>query len=260
MTASSPATVERHESPAGADRPVPRLQLKRVAPTLVAGLLALLYVIVSPPSFDLAAHLFRAKLFSSEGFGVWNNLWYGGHHTPGYSVLFPAVSALLTPQLAAGIAATATAAIFESLVHRRYGPDAWLGALWFGATATAINLYTGRLAFAFGLLPAMAAVLALSRRRWILACVLAVITALCSPVAALFLALAGAAHAVGGLLSKRTTAVGGLLGKRTVGITAPGIAVAACALVPVGLLSVAFPEGGVEPFSQATLWPIPVIV
>src|SRR5437588_3025035 len=130
------------------------IPIKRIAPTVVAGAFAIVYVIVSPPSFDLAAHLLRAKLFASEGFGIWNNWWYGGHHTPGYSVLFPAVSYALTPQLAAAIAATATAAMFEMLAYERFGPGAWLGSVWFGA-ATATELFTGRLAFAFGLAPAM---------------------------------------------------------------------------------------------------------
>ena len=108
MTATSPKITM---SPAQRARSGGRLELRRVAPTLVAGVLSLAYVIISPPSFDLAAHLFRAKLFATEGFGIWNNLWYGGHHTPGYSVLFPAVSSVLTPQLAAAIAATANGAI-----------------------------------------------------------------------------------------------------------------------------------------------------
>ena len=117
-------------------------------------------MIVSPPSTDLAAHLFRARLFDAEGFGAWNNWWYSGHDIVGYSVLFPAVSAALTPQLAAALAATATAAVFEPLARRHFGRDAWLGAAVFGA-ATAIDLFTGRLSFAFGALPALAAVLAL---------------------------------------------------------------------------------------------------
>src|ERR1700760_3685502 len=112
----------------------------RVAPALTAGVLAGAYVIVSPPTQDLAAPLFRARLFAQQGFGLWNNDWYGGHHILGYSVLFPAVSALLTPQLAAALAATATAALFTPLARRHFGPRAWLGALAFGA-ATAINLY-----------------------------------------------------------------------------------------------------------------------
>ena len=85
---------------------------------MVAAVFAIVYVIVSPPSLDLAAHLLRAKLFSVEGFGIWNNWWYAGHHVPGYSVLFPPIAALLTPQVAGGIAAVGTAALFESLVRR----------------------------------------------------------------------------------------------------------------------------------------------
>ena len=37
---------------------------------------------------------------------MWNNYWYSGHHIVGYSVLFPAVSSALTPQLAGALAAT----------------------------------------------------------------------------------------------------------------------------------------------------------
>ncbi len=46
---------------------------RRMAPTLLAAALALAYVLLSPPSLDLAAHLLRAKLFTAEGFGLWNN-------------------------------------------------------------------------------------------------------------------------------------------------------------------------------------------
>jgi hypothetical protein len=223
---------------------------RRAAPTLIAAAFAIVYVALSPPSFDLAAHMFRAKLFSTEGFGIWDNWWYAGHHTPSYSVLFPAVAAALTPQVAGGIATTGTAALFEVLARDRFGPDAWLGAAWFGA-ATALNLFTGRLAFAFGLLPAMAAVLALARGRMPLAAVLSFVVALCSPVAALFVALAGAAYTAGVWIA------GGA--RRPPPNALAGIAVAAAALVPVGLLAAAFPEGGTEPFTYATLWPIPVI-
>jgi hypothetical protein len=224
-----------------------RFDLRRAAPTLLAGALALAYAIASPPSLDLAAHLLRAKLFSSEAFGLWNNWWYAGHHVMSYSVLFPPVAAALTPQVAAAIAATATAAMFEPLARRHFGERAWLGALWFGA-ATATNLFTGRLTFAFGLLPAVATALALQRRRPVVASALAVVTALASPVAALFAALAGIAFAIGSYAdTRRLRAV------------IPGVSAALAALVPVALLAIVFPEGGSEPFTFATLWPIAVI-
>jgi hypothetical protein len=221
--------------------------LKRIAPTLLAAALAAVYIIVSPPSEDLAAHLLRAKLFSAEGFGIWNNWWYAGHNVPGYSVLFPPIGAAITPQVAGAIAATASAAVFEPIARRRFGPDAWLGALWFGA-ATATSLFTGRLTFAFGALPGLGAVLALQRRRTGIAAALAVTAALASPVDALFVALVGAADAIGAYVPQRRIrpALGGL-------------AVAAGALVPVLVLAVVFPEGGTEPFAFSAMWPIVIV-
>ena len=227
--------------------PGSRPDWRRLLPVTIAAALSAAYVIISPPSLDLAAHLFRAQLFGREPFGIWNNLWYSGHHIVGYSLLFPAASWALTPQLAAALAATATAALFEPLARRHFGEDAWLGATVFAA-ATAVNLFTGRLAFAFGALPGMAAIVALGRRRTSVACALAVVTALCSPVAALFVALAGAADAVGRAWPPRH-----------VESALPGAAVAVSALVPVGALAIAFPEGGTEPFVFNAFLPIPLM-
>ncbi len=241
------SAVLEHPVPAPSPGLQDRIDLRRLAPTLAAGVLAAIYVIVSPPSLDLAAHLLRARLFKAEGFGIWNNWWYGGHNVPGYSVLFPPLAAAFTPQVVGALASTATAALFEALAYRRYGRDAWFGALWFGL-ATGTDLFTGRLTFAFGMLPAVGCALALQRRRPGLATALAIVTALASPVAALFAALAGAAAAVGGYATSRRPAA-----------ALPGLASAAGALVPVGLLAIAFPEGGTEPFLFTTLFPIPLI-
>ena len=210
-------------------------------------MIAAAYIIIAPRSEDLAAHLFRAKLFATEGFGIWNNWWYGGHNLPGYSVLFPPLGALFTPQLVAAISAPVSAALFESLVYRRFGEDAWLGALWFGV-ATAVNLFTGRLTFAFGLVPALGAVLALQRRRPGLAATCAALTALASPVDALFAALAGAAQAIGAYSEERSLKA-----------ALPGLGVIVAAAVPVLALAIAFPEGGIEPFAFSALWPIVLI-
>ncbi|HWE34215.1 MAG TPA: hypothetical protein VG410_12065 [Solirubrobacteraceae bacterium] len=212
----------------------------RVAPTAVAAVLALIYVIAAPASLDLAAHLFRAKLFAAEGYGLWDNWWYAGHNVTAYSVLFEPVAAALTPQLTAALAAVASAATFEALAYGMLRRRAYLASLWFGA-ATATELFTGRLTFAFGLAPALGAVLALQRRRPKTATGLAFLTALASPVAALFAALAGIAYAAG---THRW---------RT------GLGVVAAALVPVALLAIAFPEGGTFPFAFSALWPLLVI-
>jgi hypothetical protein len=191
--------------------------------------------------------MFRAHLFAENPFGMWNNYWYDGHHIVGYSLLFPAVSAALTPQLAAALAATGTAALFEPMARRHFGPHAWLGSTVFAA-ATATSLFTGRLAFAFGALPGLAAIVALDRRRTWLASILAVLTALSSPVAALFVALVAAAYALTGVWSERRL-------KRAL----PGLTTAVTALAPVALFAIAFPEGGVEPFVFSAFWPIPLL-
>jgi hypothetical protein len=229
--------------------------LKRALPTLAAAAIAAAYLIAAPRSEDLAAHLLRAKLFANEGFGIWNNWWYGGHNVPGYSVLFPPLGALLTPQWVAAISAPVSAALFESLVYRRFGEDSWLGALWFGV-ATGVNLLTGRLTFAFGLVPALGTALALQRRRPGLALLCAAFTALASPVDAVFVALAGAAYAIGAYREQDTTADPQRPGLAP---SLPGIGVVIGAAAPVVALSIAFPEGGSEPFAFSALWPIVLI-
>ena len=114
--------------------------VKRVLPTCTSAVIAAAYVIVAPRSEDLAAHLLRAKLYAADGwFGIWNNWWYAGHNLPGYSVLFPPAAAL-THATARGRdrGPRQHGLLFDSLVRRRYGEEAWLGSLWFGV-ATAIE-------------------------------------------------------------------------------------------------------------------------
>jgi len=213
---------------------------RRLAPTLVAAVLALLYLVIQPTGADLPAQLLRTKLFGVEGFGIWSNWWYGGHNLPGYSVLFPALAWLTTPQLVAALASVGTAAAFEAIVYRAYGDDAWLGATWLGA-ATVTELLSGRLTFAFGLGGAALTALALARQRGRLAAAAALLTALASPVAALFAALAGATIVIAGP-NRRA-----------------GAAVVAAALLPIVALAVSFPQSGAQPFAFSTLWPLVVI-
>jgi hypothetical protein len=217
---------------------------RRLAPVVVAAVLAAVYLIWQPASLDLAAAEYRAWLFGHAGLAVWDAQWYGGHHLPGYSVLFPPLAHWLGPRLVGAVAVIAAAALFERIAYARYGERAWLGATWFAAGA-ATTLYSGRLTFALGLVPALATLLALqhstARERGTvalgLALGLALLTPLASPVAALFLALAGTAYA---------------LGERRLS----GIAVAVAALAPVAALAVAFPEGGIEPFAFSSFWPV----
>lgn len=219
-------------------------------PALVAAALGIVYLAWAPPSADLAAQEFRTWLFEDQGPGIWNGQWFGGHHTPGYSVLFPPLAALLGPRVVGVLAAVAAAAAFGALADRTWGGRARLGALWFGA-ATATNLFTGRLTFALGVAVGLGALLALQRDRRVLGLGLAAATAPASPVAALFLGLAGVAWAVAAALPA---------GPRRVARAGPGAGLAAAAVLPAVALSVAFPEGGTEPFVASAFIPVVIVV
>jgi hypothetical protein len=259
-TARAPARPT--PTPAKSGRPGRLASARWAVPTLVAAALAATYVVLSPTSVDLAAHLFRARMFSEHGFQIWNNLWYSGNAVLSYSVLFPPVSAALTPQLAAALATTGTATLFTPMARRHFGDRAWVGCVLFGA-ATAADLYSGRLAFAFGALPAMGAIAALDDDRPAVGCLLAVVSALCSPVAALFAALVAAGHALGGaLIANRDRLPGRTPGEAARSVAraaAPGVAVIVAALVPVMILSWMFPQGGTEPFAVSTMIPLLVV-
>src|SRR6478672_10913653 len=163
---------------------------------LAAAVLAVAYLIWAPPTADLAAQTFRADLFSQHGFLLWNNFWYSGHYLPGYSVLSPPLGALIDPRVLGALSAVAAAGCFGAMARYRYGDRAFLATQWFGA-ATVTNLLTGRITFALGLAVGLGALLALQRRRAFGAPVLGMLTALASPVAALFVAMASAAVARG---------------------------------------------------------------
>jgi hypothetical protein len=218
-----------------------------VAPILVAAALAGVYLAWDPASADLAAQTFRTDLFEAGGFALWNNSWYAGHFLPGYSLLFPPLAALIGPRLVGALAAVAAAGLFAALAHDRFGERARLGALWFGA-ATATNLFTGRLTFALGVAIGLAALLALRRGRSRLAPVFAVLTSFASPVAGLFLAIAGAAVAIA---ARRAGGDGGA-GWR------PGGAVAIGATGAVIAMALAFPTDGIEPFVISAFQNVPI--
>jgi hypothetical protein len=213
-----------------------RVALRRYGePGLVAAALGVAYLIAHPDSADHAAQVFRSDLFGREGFSAWDNLWFGGHHLPGYGFLLPALGALIGPRLV-GVLATVTAALlFSAIAYRRFGERARLGVVWF-ATATAISLFSGRLTFALGVAVALGAVFAIQRGHRVTAVILAAITPLASPVAALFLACGVIAYAI----AERSRR---------------GLELAAVTVGVAFLISMAFPEGGTEPFDFSSYEP-----
>ncbi len=223
-----------------------------VVPLAIAAVLAGAYLLVAPATTDLAAQTFRADLFEREGFVIWNAAWYAGHHIPGYSLFFPPAAALLGPELVGALAAVTAAGVFAALVHHSYGERSRVGAIWFAAAAPAM-LLTGRLTFALGVAIGLGAMLALQRGRVRLAVVLAILSSLASPIAGLFTGLAAGAILLAGA---QRTGSGWRLGEGWGGAAA----VALGAAISLGVLALAFPTEGVEPFVLSAFVGMPLLV
>jgi hypothetical protein len=201
----------------------------------LAGALVVAWLLAGPHSPDLAAQVYRVKLFEASGFSIWDDNWYGGHHMPGYSLLFPWAALLVGMRLVGALSVLASTWAFERLVVPLYGPGARWAALCFAAAAVG-DLWIGRHTFAFGVAFGVLAVLALVRGRLLGAGLLAAGCSAASPVAGLLLALAGATH----VLAERRLRAGIVL-------TAPALAV-------VLVLQALFPEGGWEPFAASSVF------
>jgi hypothetical protein len=200
-------------------------------PWLIAAGLATLWLALAPRTPDLAAQVYRAGLFAREGFAVWDNNWFAGHHLLGYSLVFPPLAALIGARLVGVGAAVISTLLFGRLARVHFGERARVGMLWFAAAAMT-DLLVGRITYGLGVAVGLGALVALQARRTRLAAGLGAVCAATSPVAAAFLALAGAA----GAIDRRSTR---------------GLLLATSALGGVLLLALAFPEGGRQPCS---LW------
>jgi hypothetical protein len=204
---------------------------------LVAAPLLAVYLILAPPAGDLAAATYRSELFALHPFATWDTGWYAahGHWLPGYSLLSPALGALLGVRLLLALSALVAVVLFGAIAERVFGRAAGRIAAAVFALGFCVGLLSGRVPYCLGFAIGLGSVLALIEGRLALALALAAFTSIASPVAGAFLALAGLAYALSG-------------GRR-------GLALAAGALVPILVLTLAFPEGGFEPFAASAFGP-----
>ncbi|MGO9761436.1 MAG: hypothetical protein ACLP1Q_09295 [Solirubrobacteraceae bacterium] len=124
------------------------------------------------------------------------------------------------------------------------------------ALGVGFGLLSGRVAYGLGLAVGMLALLAVIYAPPAVALALAALTTLASPVAGAFLALAGLAYALASILP--SVRDGGARGGRHQGARAcrRGSALAAAALLPALGMTLAFPEGGWQPFAPGMFWPV----
>lgn len=196
---------------------------------LVSTALALVWLAVDPRTPDLAAQVYRVGLFRADGFSIWDEHWYAGHSLPGYSLIYPALGALLGARTVGALCAPVSAVLFGLLAVREYGRAARWGTAAFAVAAVG-DVWMGRLSFALGVSLALAAALAYQRGRPAAAALLTALAAAASPVAGLLLGLAALAVA-----AQRRSA------RALLALALPGAAV-------VLALAWLFPEGGTEPF------------
>ncbi|MGA7705452.1 MAG: hypothetical protein WB998_11210 [Solirubrobacteraceae bacterium] len=240
--------------------------------------LTVAYLIAAPPAGDLAAATYRSDLFARAGFTTWDTGWYAvhGHWLPAYSLLSPALGALLGVRLLLALSAIVASNLFALIAERVFDiAAARLAAGWF-ALGVSVSLLSGRVPYQLGFAVGLGAVLALicGRHTWALA--LAVLTSAASPVAGAFLALAGVAGGLGVVLSQNAGPAGarGLATRsssfkkvararrappsanNTTRPSAPScFAFAGAAGAPILILSLAYPEDGYEPFAASAFWP-----
>jgi hypothetical protein len=195
----------------------------------------------NPHVGDLAAQVFRVELFQHAGLAIWNGSWYGGHYTLTYSVLFPPLAALLSPQAVGALSVVASSYLFDRLVRDRWGAASRWATLWF-AIGVVTLLADGQLTFALGVAFGLASLRCLQIGRSRLALAAAMACALSSPVAAAFLA----GVVVAGSLAERRR---------------PGRIVLWVAALSLGLtvvLNLLFPEPSQFPFAFSSFVAIPL--
>ncbi|MFU8873083.1 hypothetical protein [Micromonospora sp. SL4-19] len=203
--------------------------------------LGVLYLTLPATGSDLSAQVARAGFFAAHGPAPVDLRWYGGVHPWGYSLVSPPLMALLGVRATGALALLGSATAFAALLVRTRVPRPLLGGL-VGVLTIAGNLVSGRVTYALGVAFGLAALLALTlsagpdrRAGWhrgALTGLAALLASAASPVAGLFVGLAGVAL----LLTRRY---------------ADGLLLAAPAAAPLAVTGLLLGEGGWMNISRA---------
>ena len=201
-----------------------RYRLEWVTAAVAAGL-GIAYLLAPPMGSDLSAQVARAGFFAAHGDTPIDLRWYAGVNQFGYSLLSQRVMATLGVRVTGVLALVVSAALLAVLFRRTGAARPWLGAL-VGTVCIAGNLLSGRVTYGLGVAFGLAALVALTFPRLrVLAALPALLAAATSPVAGLFVGLAGVAL----MLAGRVTA---------------GLLIALPAAVPLALTALFFGDGG----------------
>jgi hypothetical protein len=195
---------------------------------VAAAALTMAFLLLGAGGTDLSAQTERAQFAARHGLVPIDLSWYGGTNQFGYSLISQFVMAGVGTRLTGALAGIASSLAVAALLARAGAKRPELGGV-VAAVCIFGNLISGRMTYALGLAFGLAALLALTdrnpRRRLVLAAVGTLLASATSPVAGLFVGLAGVAL----ILTHR----------RRDGLTL-GIA----AVVPIAVVSGLFGEGG----------------
>jgi hypothetical protein len=169
-----------------------RVPLLATVPTLP--LYAVWAAFLATGGGDLAAQEAWARFAAEHGTAAYGLFWYGGMHTANYSLISPHLMAALGVKTVTVLSGIAGAWLVAALIERTgVREPLWPAVL--GSLGVWCNVASGRTTFALGLAFALAACLALVReRRAALATACAALATMASPVAGLFLVVAGAGY------------------------------------------------------------------
>jgi hypothetical protein len=168
------------------------LSRSRILAPAVAVILALVAILTGAQGVDLAAATYRVELFARSGLTLWDSQWYGGHWTFDYSVLFAPIGWIAgIPLMEIACVAIASWA-FDRLAVARFGRAGRAGAVVF-AVGTVVQVAIGQEPYLLGETIGIVALVAMSGHHRVLAMLLAVASALASPLTGGFVALIAAA-------------------------------------------------------------------
>lgn len=211
-----------------------RKQVEAAAPAVLTLVLATILILLGWRGVDQAAQTYRVLQFRLHGLMLWDSGWYGGNFPLGYSVLYPAVGAVLGVQATAIASAGLATWSFDRVIRSTLGARP-LGT-WYFAVCTLLPVAIGQWPFLAGEAVGLTALVLLLRGRRSLALGLGVLSALFSPLSAAFLAMVCIAWAAQGSSRRRWL-----------------IATAGLILAVILLLGVFFPGTGPFPFPWTSL-------
>jgi len=229
-----------------------RYRVPVIATTAVSLALTLAFLFLPLAGTDLSAQVARGHFVAAHGGFPIDFRWYGGIHPFGYSVLGGPLNAAIGARGVGAVSCVLASAAFAFLLAAFRVRRPTLGGV-LAAMVGVFNLVSGRTTFALGLAIGMLALVAVTlpgRRvpRWVrlpAGGVLAALSVAGSPLAGMFVGLAGGALLLAAL--RRPATPVGRLTRYLDGAWREGLALCVGALV--GLVpSLLFPDGGVQPF------------